>query len=355
MGYFADVTNGQKLEDMDISVHCDLQIFEWLMKWVKREKYPKEEWTLLEPGNVVPILVSASFLQMEPLLLDCLSYCHSRLSEVVKASVNLSCLNDGIITRLSAMFTNLELEAVKDKKDRILPRLWTKMIQSLCEVEAQALRGHYATLSSLFSCTKCGKLVTQTMCSYVHCVPQSMKINRWGQLVSTHARDVNWSLTAYVTVLYKDLKSWRKVYWRLWGHCHFLFCSACETHFPAYQMRWCQYHPEQAQYLGPISEGRASGPGGRFPCCDHQAFRYETLMGPTGCQFREHSVQVDNDRDRAILQLAIMAAEGGCLYELPPEKVPTPPNDTWWSGIALLPYRSRQGLLPNFHVDGGES
>lgn len=26
---------GQRLEDMDISVHCDLTIFEWLMKWVK--------------------------------------------------------------------------------------------------------------------------------------------------------------------------------------------------------------------------------------------------------------------------------------------------------------------------------
>lgn len=26
MGYFADVTAGQRLEDMDISVHCDIQV-----------------------------------------------------------------------------------------------------------------------------------------------------------------------------------------------------------------------------------------------------------------------------------------------------------------------------------------
>lgn len=64
MGYFADVTAGQRLEDMDISVHCDLQIFEWLMRWVKRETVSQEMWPILDSTNVVPILVSASFLQV---------------------------------------------------------------------------------------------------------------------------------------------------------------------------------------------------------------------------------------------------------------------------------------------------
>lgn len=240
MGYFADITNGQKLEDMDISVHCDLDIFDWLIKWVKKEMLASEEyWPKLNASNVIPILVSASFLQMEPLLNECLSYCHAHLSDVVKVSPNLGCLNDTIISRLAAMFTNLELEMVKDKKDRIQPRLFCKLIQSLCEVEAQALRGHYATLASLFRCVKCGKYVTQSVSSYVHCIPANMKLNRWGQIISTHVRDVNWSLSNYVSNLYKDLRSWRKVYWRLWATCHFLYCSICETHFPATQLYWC--------------------------------------------------------------------------------------------------------------------
>ena len=91
---------------------------------------------------------------MEPLLVDCLAYCHACLNDVVKASANLSCLNDGIICRLAAMFTNSELEMVKDKKDRVTPRLWTKLIQSLCDPEPQALRGHYATLADLFRCNR---------------------------------------------------------------------------------------------------------------------------------------------------------------------------------------------------------
>ena len=28
---------GQKLEDMDISVHCDITVFDWLMRWVKKD------------------------------------------------------------------------------------------------------------------------------------------------------------------------------------------------------------------------------------------------------------------------------------------------------------------------------
>lgn len=64
MGYFADVTAGQRLEDMDISVHCDLQIFEWLMRWVKKDALTEEMWPLLDSTNVVPILVSAGFLQV---------------------------------------------------------------------------------------------------------------------------------------------------------------------------------------------------------------------------------------------------------------------------------------------------
>jgi len=132
---------------------------------------------------------------------------------------------------------------------------------------------------------RCGKYVTQTISSYVYCLPQNMRINRWGQLISQHVKDTSWNITNYVSTLYKEMRSWRKVYWRLWGHCHFLYCVNCETHFPVFQMNWCQYHPDQPQYLGPISEGRTPGPAGRYPCCGQHAFRYETLPGSTVKKF----------------------------------------------------------------------
>ena len=45
-------------------------------------------------------------------------------------------------------------------------------------------------------------------------------------------------------------------------------------------MSWCRYHPEAPSFLGPVAEGRTTGPAGRYACCGQQAFRYETLPGP---------------------------------------------------------------------------
>jgi hypothetical protein len=292
---------------------------------------------------------------MEPLLNECLSFCHANLTEVVRVSPNLGCLNDSIITRLAAMFTNLELESVKDKKDRIQPRLFCKMIQSLCEVEAQSIRGHFATLAGLFRCLKCGKYMTQSVSSFVHCIPQNMKLNRWGQIVSSHVRDINWSLSNYVANLYKDLRSWRKVYWRLWATCHFLFCTICETHFSASQMQWCMYHPDLPQYVAGTQEGTKVG---RFPCCGaQQAYRYENITSPySGCQHRDHCVVAENDRDRAILNLVTQVSENNQLmFEPPPTKLATAiiSTELWWNGLSILSNRSRQGLLPLLHLADG--
>lgn len=75
-----------------------------------------------------------------------------------------------------------------------------------------------------------------------------------------------------------------------------------------------------------------------------------------GCQYREHTVQIFNDRDRAILKLSQIAGDGGCLYEPPPVKVPvmnaTNAYSPWWNELVLLPQRDRHGLLPAFTLDG---
>lgn len=108
-----------------------------------------------------------------------------------------------------------------------------------------------------------------------------MRLNRWGQLVSHHIKDPSWDINNFISSLFKEQKSWRRVYWKLWGHAHFLYCCICEMQFPLYQIAWCRYHPESPNFLGPVSEGRiATGPAGRYPCCGQQAFRFETLPGP---------------------------------------------------------------------------
>ena len=125
MGYFRDITTGQSLEDVDISVHCDVTIFEWLMKWIKNRDNLKSNSSdgcsldlgcdnnladgasskkkslqpCLEPGNVVSILVSASFLKMEPLVDIGLKYVHGNMNRILLATHNLNCLGEPLLTR----------------------------------------------------------------------------------------------------------------------------------------------------------------------------------------------------------------------------------------------------------------
>lgn len=58
MKYFAKHFNSNSsFDDIDISVHCDVQIFEWLMKYLEQENAPA-----LEVNNVISILISSDFL-----------------------------------------------------------------------------------------------------------------------------------------------------------------------------------------------------------------------------------------------------------------------------------------------------
>ncbi|KAG6443089.1 hypothetical protein O3G_MSEX002666 [Manduca sexta] len=370
MGYFADVTAGQRLEDMDISVHCDIQIFDWLMRWVKRDSILVADWPLLDPHNVVPILVSASFLQMEPLLHDCLIYCHAHLNDIVKTSTNLACLSDALLTRLAAMYTNAELEAVRDRKDKIQSRLFCKMILSLAEPVPETLRGHYSTLATLFKCNKCNKLLGRHIAEQVPCQPASMRIDRRGNVVSTHTKEPNWSLNEYITWLYGELRSWRRVYWRLWADCHFLRCQLCDSYFPAYQMEWCSHHEQQAHMF--VVEGRAPLPAGRYPCCGERAYRFETITRNTGCQFREHVPDERLATDAAVMEIYNQFRD---IIAMRPPQLMFPerltrlvgrePGDEstgrlqckevfWWEGIQLVPPRPPLGLLGKLYTSNNK-
>uniref|UniRef100_A0A6P7FTN9 Uncharacterized protein KIAA1841 isoform X1 n=1 Tax=Diabrotica virgifera virgifera TaxID=50390 RepID=A0A6P7FTN9_DIAVI len=364
MGYFASVTQGQRLEDMDISVHCDIGIFEWLMQWIKKDTLPESEWPQLESNYVIPILVSAAFLEMESLLEDCLLFCHEHMNDILKTNTNLSCLNESVLIRLAAMYTNVEVEAIKDKKDKIQSRLFTKLIQSLAEPEPESVRGHWCSLAKVFRCEKCQLLITPDVASKIPCVPPCMRLQPDGSIISLHIRDPNWDINTYIIRLFKTLKSWRRVYWRLWGDAHFLFCSTCQRYFPSNQIGWCRYHPDTPQFFT-LDAQRAPLPIGRFPCCGERAYRFQLLENFNGCHFRQHTVLAEDVKDASIFSM--LESYRHLIEEEPPQLlfpekltrlVARDPNISdkkfvckevfWWDGFEIMPPRPKLGLLTNF-------
>jgi hypothetical protein len=73
-------------------------------------------------------------------------------------------------------------------------------------------RGHFSSTRTLFKCTSCGKLLINDTASKVPCT--SMRMDCWGKLYSCHTRDSGWSLVNHIKDLKRELKNWRRVYWR---------------------------------------------------------------------------------------------------------------------------------------------
>ncbi|XP_071448625.1 SANT and BTB domain regulator of class switch recombination [Hetaerina americana] len=376
MGYFAEVTTGQKLEDMDISVHCDLNIFEWLMRWVKKDSMPEENWPHLEASNVVSILVSASFLQMDPLENDCLRFLYDNANDILKTSSNLSCLNDNILSKLARLFSNSDIEALADKKDKIQSRLYCKLIAALVDGQPDSKKGHFAKLSSLYKCNKCEKLILKEVQSEVPCIPQNMRMDRMGKVHASHSRDPLWDLNEYVRSLRSTLGSWQFVYWHLWGECHILQCSQCHHPFSLLNIAGCTHHTEAALFVsvGGRAPRGVTYPVGHYPCCGARTFRFEPLASRMGCKSSDHQAELNTKIDAEIWQIFIKhrslithetansshqgktashsrkdstsksdansgspfkIIKGPCLSQTSP----------WWVGLHLAPRRPPHGLL----------
>ena len=149
MQYFTETIRNENLKNINISVYCDISIFEWLLDWAQCEYYHKsnDNYPILTNDNLVQILVSASFLKMTHLVEIALVYFHRNINEILRKSISLNCLNNDQYDRLAKTFTNLQLETIIDKRDKVLSKLYCTFIRDLFSSSAEPIRGHWYSFS----------------------------------------------------------------------------------------------------------------------------------------------------------------------------------------------------------------
>ncbi|XP_020943169.1 uncharacterized protein KIAA1841 homolog isoform X4 [Sus scrofa] len=277
MKYFAEYLSmdAQRWEEVDISVHCDVHIFNWLIKYVKRNtKENKDcEMPTLEPGNVISILISSEFLKMDSLVEQCIQYCHKNMNAIVATPCNMNCINANLLTRIADLFTHNEVEDLKDKKDKFRSKLFCKKIERLFDPEYlnPDSRNNAATL---YRCCLCKKLLTKETERRISCIPGKINVDQHGNIIYIHIRDKTWDVHEYLNSLFEELKSWRDVYWRLWGTVNWLTCSRCYQAFLCIEFSHCQYHSETVIY--PTAGSSMSTVGtGIYPCCNQKVLRFD--------------------------------------------------------------------------------
>ncbi|XP_072265627.1 SANT and BTB domain regulator of class switch recombination [Pyxicephalus adspersus] len=294
MKYFAEylTTDTQRWEEVDISVHCDVHIFDWLIKYVKRntEDNDQQEQPKLEPGNVISILISSEFLKMDSLVEECINYCHKNMSAIVATPCNMNCINANLLTRIADLFTHNEADDIKDRKDKFKSKIFCKKIERLFDREFKNPDSP-SNASTLYRCCLCKKLLTKEVEQKIACLPGKINIDQYGNIVYFHVRDKTWDVHEYLTSLFEELKSWRDVYWRLWGTVNWLTCSKCKQAFLCNELSHCQYHPETAVY--PSAANSLDPPGtGFYPCCNQKVLRFDPTQLPKGCKIRDHVINL---------------------------------------------------------------
>uniref|UniRef100_A0A8C0LU84 SANT and BTB domain regulator of CSR n=1 Tax=Canis lupus dingo TaxID=286419 RepID=A0A8C0LU84_CANLU len=304
MKYFAEYLSmdAQRWEEVDISVHCDVHIFNWLIKYVKRNtKENKDcEMPTLEPGNVISILISSEFLKMDSLVEQCIQYCHKNMNAIVATPCNMNCINANLLTRIADLFTHNEVDDLKDKKDKFRSKLFCKKIERLFDPEYlnPDSRNNAATL---YRCCLCKKLLTKETERRIPCIPGKINVDQHGNIIYIHIRDKTWDVHEYLNSLFEELKSWRDVYWRLWGTVNWLTCSRCYQAFLCIEFSHCQYHSETVVYPTTTSSLNTIGTG-IYPCCNQKVLRFDPTQLTKGCKVKEHAVALhDQGEGRDLL------------------------------------------------------
>ncbi|CAF0730699.1 unnamed protein product [Rotaria sordida] len=275
MRYFADYLKDEpdQVEEVDISVHCDLDIFQWLMSFVNRSSSSKEP--ELEPRIAVSILISSAFLKMDKLVFQSLDYIHIHMNEILATNCNVSCISDPLFRQLSKLFENpYEIELIHDRKNKIRGKLFECNLEQL------------SNDNKIIRCQHCLTIMTIEQMENLPCLTDRLILRSNGKFYFQHKIDLKFDINLWIKEIHiRGENSWRNTFWIVWLHTHGDQCARCNSYFRFIDFSTCPYHP-----LSSITDGK-------HDCCSQLIGTFDIFQSnirETGCQRREHICQKQN-------------------------------------------------------------
>jgi hypothetical protein len=90
---------------------------------------------------------------------------------------------------LAALFSNVEVEALREGRERLQSRLFCRLLAALADAHAQPHRGHWATLARAFECALCRQLLPSAAhAPLAPCAPPAAALSPRGRLGHAHLR-----------------------------------------------------------------------------------------------------------------------------------------------------------------------
>jgi len=270
MKYFEKLQTGDDattLEDLDISIHCDVNVFEWLMKYLIN---PQAQIKILEVGNVISILISADYLQMNKLVDDCVKFIKDYLLDIIKLPIDTNCISPHIFKKLASITEVEVLDEIKERKDKFISKVYMKKLEILLSDEN----------NTLFRCVYCNKLFTHTQKAWMVCPKANIFIDFHGSVIAEHMADRYWNKDKFLLYLRNQGGlSYKEIYYKIESHLITLHCGECDKHFVGAEIGHCIYHSQKAKF------GSGSN-NGSYQCCGEPAIRFDKVTH--GCTAKLH-------------------------------------------------------------------
>ena len=229
-------------QDIDISVHCDLQVFSWLMDYILSDPSPSSSKPppKLDAKRVFSVLVSSEYLGMPRLVDACIHFIAANVSAVLAVHSSADCLNQSAIDKLACLLSPGQIETMEDPNNLLQDKLYASKLRALVDPVNCEEAGPF-TLDSVYKCADCHRIVIPGLEPMFLCANNStqVRISPHGSLYYMHRRDAGWSARGDLEGLSKRVVSERDRFWRGWGYSHLLFCSVCKYVFVACDLDSC--------------------------------------------------------------------------------------------------------------------
>jgi len=278
MKYFENLKyENPNLEELDISVHCDIKIFEWLMTYLHD---PIGQIANMEVSSAISILISAEYLQMAELVEECISFIHKQFASVMKLQIDMNCLSTKVLKKLAQMTDITELDEMKERKDKAISKLYMKKLEILFEDENNILH----------RCVYCNQLFTSAQKEWMLCSKAKLFIDFHGSVIAEHVADRGWDINKFIHYLRQQALSWKEIYWKMWSRLTVFNCSVCDSNFVGSDILHCSYHPHKPKFNSGVNSGV-------YPCCNAVAIRFDTSIKRRGCTANEHKLVANSSED----------------------------------------------------------
>ena len=340
----------------ELSVHCDIPTFEWLVDHVEGRD-PR-----VTTRNCVALMISGDFLQMEALTETCADYVAARVHQVLQQTgADLANLGEGLLEKIAGRMSDDALESLlattseedsasdskndsassdsKNDSDSVSDSK-RALAATLYRVKTEALIASRVEDAgvTIARCAACGLLFSEKHRHGLRCPRARRHVDYHGDVIARHAPMKDFDVHSHIARLIARGHAWRDVYWHVWGVTRVIDrCGRCGAVVPASELAQCEYHPKPPRFDDP-SHADADPSVGTFACCGSRAPRFDPTGGISlgGCEGRDHVFPALEELDeprfaegRKALETARRRRGLACepFSKRPAATAPPPPDD----------------------------